>query len=82
MPVDEAVLAIRIESEGARQADDAGADRRRDLGDQRGVFGQAGGAIGARHEIGRRFGQIHGDRDGDLDRRSLNGSVGAARQRR
>lgn len=82
MPVDQAVLAIRVRAEGAGQADDAGADRRRDPGDQRAVFGQACGAICARHEIGRWLGRIHGDRDGHLDRRSLNGSVGAARQRR
>lgn len=82
MPVDQAILAIRVEAERAGQTDDAGADRRRDLSDQRGVFGQAGGAIGARHEIGRRLGRIHGDREGHLDRWSLNGLVGAARQRR
>lgn len=54
----------------------------RDLRDQRRVFGQAGGAIGARHQVGRRQRPFDHNGDGHRQRRAISVSVGAGLQRR
>lgn len=68
--LDQAIELVGVGPEGTGEADDAGAGARRDLRDQRWVFGQAGRAIGAAEQI-RWRGDLHrhGDRHGERCRR-------------
>lgn len=75
-------MPIGIRAECLREADDAGAQPRRDLRDQIRILGQTGRTFGTGEQLGRRASGFDLDRDRRGRRREISGPVRAARQRR